>query len=315
MVALPQPGGGSRPSALEGVLSILKPVGMTSHDVVDVLRRLAGTRRIGHTGTLDPGATGVLVLCIGRATRVAEFLADADKEYCVEVTFGRSTDSGDAYGATLREVAVAAVERDHLEAALARFRGEIDQIPPMASAVHVRGERLYELARRGETVEVAPRRVTIFALDLREILTAPPRARLHVRCSKGTYIRRLCFDLGEVLGIGAYASFMVRTRVGRYELAAANTLEEVDVLARERRLREVLEPVDAALAELPAVELSVGQHRAVMHGQPLPLFKVAHWQQLIGARAVRLRDAHGLVALARVEAGALKPFKVLRNGH
>lgn len=315
MVALPPTGGESPPSALEGVLSILKPVGMTSHDVVDVMRRLAGTRRIGHTGTLDPGATGVLVLCIGRATRVAEFLADADKEYCVEVTFGRSTDSGDAYGATLREVAVVAVERDRLEAALARFRGEIDQVPPMTSAVHVRGERLYELARRGETIEVAPRRVTIFALDLLEILAAPPRARLHVRCSKGTYIRRLCFDLGEVLGVGAYASFMVRTRVGRYELAASNTLEEVDALARERRLGEVLEPVDAALAELPAVELSVGQHHAIIHGQALPLFKVAHWQQLIGARAVRLRDAHGLVALARVEAGALKPFKVLRNGH
>ncbi len=315
MVVSSQSNSGSPPSPLEGVLSILKPVGMTSHDVVDVLRRLAGTRRIGHTGTLDPGATGVLVLCIGRATRVAEFLADVDKEYWVEVKFGRSTDSGDAYGTILREVAVDSVERDRLEAILPRFLGEIDQVPPMASAVHVRGQRLYELARRGATIEVAPRRVTVFALDLLEVLTAPPRARLRVRCSKGTYIRRLCHDLGEALGYGAFAAFMVRTRVGHYDLASASTLEEVDALAGEGRLREALEPLDAALAELPAVELSAGQHQAVLHGQALPLFKVAHWQQLIGARAVRLRDAKGLVALARVEAGVLKPFKVLRNGN
>ncbi len=313
MVAIPQPGSEAL-SPLEGVLNLLKPVGMTSHDVVDVVRRLAGTRRVGHTGTLDPGAAGVLIVCIGRATRIAEFLADADKEYWVEATFGRSTDSGDAYGATVRETAVGSLSRESLEAVLPQFRGEIEQVPPMASAVHLHGERLYDLARRGVSVEVPPRRVTISALEVLEVLPAPPRARLRVSCSKGTYIRRLCHDLGEALGWGSYASFMVRTRVGRYELAGALTLEEMKVRAQDRQLGAVLESVDAALAELPAVELTGAQHQAVMHGQALPLFKVAHWQQLLGARAVRLRDAKGLVALARVEEGVLKPFKVLRNG-
>ncbi len=298
---------------LDGVLNVLKPVGMTSHDVVDVMRRITGTRRIGHTGTLDPGAAGVIVLCVGRATRVAEFLADADKAYWVEMTFGRSIDTGDVYGEIIHETAVGPLSREEVELVLSRFTGEIEQIPPMASAVHYRGRRLYELARRGATVEVPPRRVTISQLELVEILDAPPRARLRVTCSKGTYIRRLCYDIGEALGCGAFASFMVRTRVGRYHLAAARTLEEVQAVASEGRLGEVLEPLDEAIAELPAVELSAGQQRAVIHGQALPLFKFAGWQQLVGARAVRLRDAQGLVALARVEAGALKPFKVLRD--
>ncbi len=297
----------------DGVLNVLKPVGMTSHDVVDVLRRIAGTRRIGHTGTLDPGAAGVLVLCIGRATRVAEFLADADKEYRVEVTFGRSTDTGDAYGATLRENAVGSLSREAIDAVLPQFTGEIEQRPPMTSAVHVRGQRLYELARHGATVEVPPRRVMIYQLQVLEVLDAPARARLHVTCSKGTYIRRLCSDLGEALGCGAFASFMIRTRVGRYELRTAHTLEEVQRLAGEGRMADALESIDAAIADLPVVDLSQAQQQAVIHGQALPLFKVARWQELLGARAVRLRDARGLVALARVEAGALKPFKVLRD--
>lgn len=287
---------------------------MTSHDVVDYLRRLTRTRRVGHTGTLDPGATGVLVLCVGRATRIAEFLADADKEYWVEMTVGRSTDSGDVYGNVVRETAVDALTREDVEAVLPRFLGEIDQVPPMASAVHVGGERLYELARRGVTVDVAPRRVRISALELVEVLPSPPRARLRITCSKGTYIRRLCHDLGEVLGVGAHATFMVRTRVGRHGLANAFTLEEVAALAEAQQLVGTLESLDAALAELPAVDLPPGQHQAVLHGQALPLFKVAHWQQLLGSRAVRVRDAKGLIALARVEAGVLKPFKVLRDG-
>ncbi len=312
---IPAPMSNLRSSPLDGVLGLLKPVGMTSHDVVNILRRVAGTRRIGHTGTLDPGASGVLVLCLGRATRVAEFLAEVDKEYRVEVTFGRATDTGDAYGTTLRETPVDAVSRAALEALLPQFTGEIEQVPPMASAVHVGGQRLYDLARRGVTVEVPARRVTIYQLQLLEVLDAPPRARLHITCSKGTYIRRLCHDLGEVLGCGAFASFMVRTRVGRYELVAAHTLEEIDAVAGAGRLADLLESLDEAIAELPVVEISPAQQQAVIHGQALPLFKVARWQELLGARAVRLRDAHGLVALARVEAGALKPFKVLRDSN
>jgi tRNA pseudouridine55 synthase len=287
---------------------------MTSHDVVDVARRLAHTRRVGHTGTLDPGATGVLVLVFNRATRIAEFLAAADKEYRVEVTFGRSTDSGDAYGRTVRETPADTLTADQLAAVLPQFVGEIMQVPPLVSAVHVGGRRLYKLAREGATVEVPPRRVRIHRLDLVEFVAAsPPRAMLHVVCSKGTYVRQLCSDLGDALGCGAFASFMVRTRVGRYDLADAATLEELQALADGNRLDDAILPMDEALADLPAVDLLPPQRQAAMRGQPIPLFRVAQWQRLVGAPVVRLRDASGLVALARVEEGLLRPFKVLRD--
>ncbi len=299
---------------VDGILVVCKPVGMTSHDVVDVVRDLARTRRVGHTGTLDPGAAGVLVLVLNRATRIAEFLAEADKAYRVEVTFGRSTDTGDAYGRTVRETRPVTVTAEQVEDALPLYLGEIEQVPPMASAVRVGGRRLYELARRGETVQPPPRRVRIYRLELREFVPGdPPRAVLDVACSKGTYVRRLCHDLGDTLGCGAYASFMVRTRVGRYDLAHSLTLEELLDAARAGRLAELLQPLDDALADYPAVDLLPPQRRAAVHGQAIPLFRVPHWQRLTGARVVRLRDSHGLVALARVEDGLLKPFKVLRE--
>lgn len=297
----------------DGILNVLKPVGMTSHDVVDVARRLAGTRRVGHAGTLDPGAAGVLVLAIGRATRIAEFVAETDKEYVVEITFGRATDTGDAYGATVAEHA-AVVTEETLREVLPRFIGTIEQIPPMASAVHHEGRRLYELHREGTAVQVPPRQVTIHYLDVLDAPAGmPPRARLRVGCSKGTYVRGLCHDIGEALGTGAYASFMVRTRVGRYSLDGAHTLEELAVHKDAGTLADVIEEADRALGDLPVVDLTPQQRAAVLHGQGVPLFKVAHWQSLIQAKVVRLRDAHGLVALARVEQGVLKPFKVLRD--
>ncbi len=300
--------------SLDGVINVCKPVGMTSHDVVDAVRPMARTRRVGHTGTLDPGASGVLVLALNRATRIAEFLADADKEYRVEITFGTSTDSGDVYGRTVLTGPTASLTADLVAAALPQFTGEILQIPPMASAVHVGGRRLYELARQGAVVEAPPRTVRIHRLELKAFSPgSPPVAVLDVACSKGTYIRRLCFDLGDALGCGAYASFMVRTRVGRYDLTSSATLEELQSLTSESRLPEAVLPMDDALADLPAVDLLPPQRQAAMHGQPIPLFRVAQWQKLVGADVVRLRDAAGLVALARVEEGLLKPFKVLRD--
>lgn len=298
----------------DGILNALKPVGMTSHDVVDVIRRLAGTRRVGHTGTLDPGAAGVLVVAIGKATRVAEFVAETDKEYRVEITFGRATDTGDAYGKTVAEHPETRVDPAQLREVLRRFVGEIEQVPPMASAVHVGGRRLYDLHRQGTQVEVPSRRVTVYQLDLIGFVEGPPpRGRLHVGCSKGTYIRKLCHDIGEAHGAGAYASFMVRTRVGRYTLEDTHTLEELAQAVEGAGLASAVESADAALADFPVVDLLPPQRQAVMHGQPVPLFKVQGWQALMQAKIVRLRDAHGLVALARVEQGVLKPFKVLRD--
>lgn len=297
-----------------GVLSVCKPVGMTSHDVVDALRRIAQTRRVGHTGTLDPGAAGVLVLVLGRATRVAEFIADADKEYRFEIVFGRSTDTGDAYGKTISAGGAARVGRDQLAAVLPQFTGTIAQVPPMASAVHVGGRRLYQYAREGSAVEAPAREVQIFRIDVLEVREGPPpSAWLHIVCSKGTYIRRLCADIGDALGTGAYAQFMVRTRVAVHRLEDALTLEETNRLGAAGDLGEALQPADAALADLPAVDLTATQRQAILHGQGLPLFRVADWQTLMQARAIRLRDAHGLVAIAKVDQGVLRPFKVLRE--
>ncbi len=297
-----------------GVLNALKPPGMTSHDVVDYLRRLTGQRRIGHTGTLDPGATGVLVLCLGRATRIAEFLTERRKGYRAEFTFGVSTDSGDAYGRTVHEGDAASLDDARLAGVLEGFVGVSEQAPPMISAVHKGGRRLYELARRGETVEVAPRRVEITECRLLEFVPGPlARALIQVECSKGTYIRALARDLGERLGIPAHASFVLRTRSGRFDLSSSLTLEDVAAAATAGELGMHLVSPDDALDDLPAVDLTASQRQQVLDGRPLPLFQIPGWAEVPVSSPIRLRDGRGLVALARVEAGRLRPFRVVRG--
>lgn len=296
---------------LLGALNVLKPPGMTSHDVVDVLRRLTGVRRIGHTGTLDPGASGVLVLCVGRATRIAEFLSDQPKGYRAEFTFGVETDSGDAYGAVVGGSDASGLTAGALEEALAEFVGVIHQVPPMVSAVRRSGRRLYEHARRGETVEVAPRQVTIHESRLLEFVPGPhATALVQVECSKGTYVRALASDLGRRLGVGGHASFVLRTRVGRFTLDSSLTLEE---LSSVEDLSRFLVPPDEALSHLPVVDLTAVQRRQVLDGIAIPLFQIRDWATLPADLPIRLRDERGLVAVGRVEAGRLVPSRVLRG--
>jgi tRNA pseudouridine55 synthase len=297
---------------MDGVLNLLKPAGMTSHDVVDSLRRVTGQRRVGHTGTLDPGAAGVLVLVVGRATRIAEFLTLSDKAYRVEVTFGRATDSGDAFGTQTSERDASALAAAALQAVLPRFTGTIRQVPPLTSAIKVEGRRLYQFARRGEHVEVAPREVTIHRLVLLRFTPGPaPRALLDVECSKGTYVRALARDIGDVLEVGAFASFMLRTRVGRFGVSESLTLEELR--DTEGVLAERTIPMDQALDDLPAVDLLPAHRQQILDGVPLPLFKLPDWQRIPIDRPLRLRDQQGLLAVARVESGRIQPFKVLRD--
>ena len=299
---------------MDGVLNVLKPAGMTSHDVVDVLRRLIGQRRIGHTGTLDPGAAGVLVLVVGRATRIAEFLTESDKAYRVELTFGIATDSGDAFGKVTSTADASGLSEERVRDVLPQFTGEIEQVPPMTSAVKVAGVRLYERARRGEEIAVAPRRVRIRTLTLLRFWPgAPPRALVDVECTKGTYVRALARDMGVALEVGAHASFMLRRRVGRFTLETGHTLEELAALREEGRLAGTLLSMDDALADLPAVDLLPAQRLSILDGIALPLFKVPNWQHLPRDVPIRLRDQGGLLALARVEGGNLRPFKVLRG--
>ena len=308
---------------MDGVLNVLKPPGMTSHDVVDAVRRLAGLRRVGHTGTLDPGAAGVLVLCLGRATRLSEFLMDVDKEYRVELRLGVRTSTGDAYGDLLPPpdrprgaagpAAGPTLRRSAIEAALRRFTGEILQVPPMVSAIHHEGARLYELARRGETVDVQPRPVVIQAIEVLTHNREWTRLLLRVTCGKGTYIRKLCADIGDSLGLGGYARFMVRTRAGTFDIEHAGTLEELAALAAAGALDRALISMDDAVGHLPAVDLSDQNVSDVLHGHPVPVWRAGH--ALAADVPVRLRSRRGtLVALARVEQGLLRPFKVLAGG-
>ena len=214
---------------MDGLINILKPPGLTSHDVVAYLRKLFKIQKIGHTGTLDPGAAGVLPVCVGQGTRVVEYLIDKKKTYRTEITFGIETDTYDAGGKVVNRQEPVSLSYDRMIDVLNGFVGEIKQIPPMVSALHVEGKRLYQLARQGRTVERKPRRVTIYELKpVRFCDTGPyPRLLLDVTCSKGTYIRSLCADIGRMLGCGAYLSFLIRTASGPFAIKDAYTLEQI----------------------------------------------------------------------------------------
>jgi tRNA pseudouridine55 synthase len=210
---------------LHGYLVIDKPAGLTSFDVVARARRRLGEKRIGHAGTLDPAATGVLPLAVGAATKTLEFLTDASKTYLADVTFGVETDSHDIEGTVSRVADAQSLTAERVDAALAGFRGPGEQIPPMHAAIKVGGQKLYDLARRGEEIVRVPRPVTFHLLELLE--WTPPTATLLVDCSKGTYIRALARDLGAALGTGAYLSNLVRLRSGPFHLCQAITLDEL----------------------------------------------------------------------------------------
>lgn len=236
-----------------GYLVIDKPGGWTSHDVVARARRILDERRIGHAGTLDPAAVGVLPLAVGDATRTIEYLAEASKTYLAEITLGVTTDSYDGDGRVTSTADASLVTRNQVEAALDAFRGEIEQVPPMFSAIQIGGRRLHELARAGQEIERPARPVTIHQLDL--VDWSPPAFSLYVDCSKGTYVRSLAHDLGERLGIGAYLSNLVRLRTGPFTLCDAVTLESLPALLERERWEEIAVHPDAALRSRKAVVL------------------------------------------------------------
>lgn len=256
---------------MDGVLVVDKPAGMGSTDVVRVVRRAAGQRRVGHTGTLDPNATGVLVVCLGRATRLVRFLQAGRKTYRAEIVLGIETTTQDTSGETVRERSAAAVTERQLCDAMTAFVGEIDQVPPMVSAVKVDGERLYERARRGETVEREPRRVTVHDLVLESFEPgARARAGLLVTCSSGTYVRTIAHDLGRELGPGAALAELRRVANGAFTVDDAHTLEEVERAADEGRLDALTLTLREAVRGMPIVTVDRGAARAVATGRSLP---------------------------------------------
>ena len=303
---------------MDGVLVIDKPAGVTSHDVVDDIRRILHVRRVGHTGTLDPFATGVLVILVGRATRLAQFLSGVEKEYEAVIRLGYATDTGDRTGKRIDKfetdskegqtgMSVLRWSGEQIEAALESLRGEIDQVPPMYSAKKQGGRKLYELARCGEEVERKPVRVCIYKFEaikpmgelLKDNLDGTFDFEARVACSSGTYVRTLAEDFGKRLQVGAHLAELRRTRVGDFQIQQAQRLEQVKVNVAEGSLRKIILPVDAALRRFPAVDLSTDDVRRVQNGMSVGIWEAA-WSN--GER-VRMRDEQGnLIAVAEFDA-------------
>jgi tRNA pseudouridine55 synthase len=297
---------------VDGILIIDKPSGITSHDVVARVRRILSERRVGHTGTLDPFATGVLILLVGRATRLAQFLSGADKEYLGVVRLGYATDTGDLTGQPISR------DRDQLrqkpsltwsdleiQRAIQEFRGDIDQIPPMYSAKKRDGRKLYELARRGETVERKSVRVKISEFEalrcsgalLKDNQDGTVDLAVRVVCSAGTYVRTLAEGLGQQLGVGAHLAELRRTRAGQFSIASAATLEQLKAKVDEQALAEILLVPDAALRDMPFVELEPGDAKRVRQGMGIFLIKHSQGPATEGDY-IRMRDEKGnLVAV------------------
>lgn len=292
----------------DGFLIIDKPLTWTSFDVVAKVRRLVGERRIGHAGTLDPLATGVLPLALGTATRFIEYLSDAGKTYDATVHLGVSTSTYDREGAVTATASGPLPDAGAIEAALGALRGPQMQLPPMHSAVKQDGKRLYELARAGQEVERRPRPITIYRLDL--VAYAPPLVRLVVECSKGTYIRTLAYDLGVALGCGAHLAALVRTQHGPFSLAEAVSLEVLTAGVADGTWRGWLRPADQVLGHLPAFTLTADEARRTQQGQgldrPAPAPEAPTLARLYGPGALFLA-----LAAWQPDKGRWHPTKVL----
>ena len=247
-----------------GILIIDKPTDWTSHDVVAKLRGILHEKRIGHAGTLDPMATGVLPVFVGRATRAVEFAAEREKEYLAGLRLGQVTDTQDVTGSTLSTAPVS-VTREDVEKILAQFLGDIRQIPPMYSAIKKEGKKLYELARRGQEVERQPRPITIYELELLDQLS-PTDYTLRVKCSKGTYVRTLCHDIGQMIGCGAHMGLLLRAQTGAFTLDDAHTIEEIAACGD---LSQMMTPMDRPLAHLPRADVLTRAERFVRNGNAL----------------------------------------------
>ena len=306
---------------MDGLLVVDKPADLTSHDVVARVRHILHERRIGHTGTLDPFATGVLVLLLGKATRLAQFLSGADKEYDAIIRLGYSTDTGDRTGTRIDGPMTTGPEpfgEEQIETALASLRGWIDQVPPMYSAKKRGGRKLYELARQGETIEREPVRVCIHEFAaiktdgqlIKDNLDGTFDFRAHVVCSSGTYVRTLAEDFGRRLSVGAHLAELRRTRVADFDVENAITLDDLKTSFAEESLGSLLVPSGAALSKLPFVHLSAQDVRNVSHGREVKV-EGSDW---VDGQNVKMCDAQErLIAIGRYQAAAqtLHPHVVL----
>jgi len=294
---------------LEGIINVLKSPGMTSSDVVVWIRKILKIKKVGHTGTLDPGVAGVLPICVGKGTRLAEYITEQGKAYIAEVTFGVTTDTQDSYGKVIRETSPI-LNRSELERILSNFTGKISQVPPMYSAVRKEGKHLYEYARKGIPIEINPREVSIYKLNLEEWFDGQfPKAILDIECSKGTYIRTICHDLGQTLGCGAHMSYLVRVRSGPFKIQESWTLEEIEEAVCDGNFSFIL-PLTAGI-DLPKVSLSGLRSNAFRNGLPTKREQV----KILDDKKepyVQVMESEELIGIGVWREEALYPHKVFK---
>ena len=317
----------SKMPSMDGAIIIDKPAGMTSHDVVAGVRKILGKRRVGHTGTLDPFATGVLVILLGRATRLAQFLSGAEKEYEAVIRFGYATDTGDITGQRIDEASDAkarseqSLRKDKIESAMESFRGEIEQLPPMYSAKRVAGRKLYEHARRGEEIERQTIRVTVQVFEPLDGELLKPNdggsfdLGVRVVCSAGTYVRVLAEDLGKRMKVAAHLAALRRTRAGQFGIGNAVTLDELANLAASESLARILISPNDAVSHLPLVELDREQTRQIERGIDLQIDSQQGFSWRDG-ESIRLMSAGELIAVGKFdgEGRVIHPAVVLKQG-
>lgn len=299
---------------INGIINVYKEKGYTSHDVVARLRGILKQKKIGHTGTLDPEAEGVLPVCLGNGTKLCDMLTDKRKEYIAEFLLGVTTDTQDLTGAVIAQKEVRITEKE-AEEAIMSFLGEYDQIPPMYSACKVNGKRLYELAREGKEVERKSRRITIYELEILSMNL--PEVKMRVLCSKGTYIRTLCHDIGEKLGCGGAMKTLLRTQVERFSLEDARKLSEIEEIVKVGNTSEIVISVEEMFSELPAITVKDDFRGAVQNGNPLFLRQIIGKSGWIDGEQVRVYDSnkkfYGIYAF-QVMKGNFKPVKMFLEG-
>ncbi len=302
---------------VSGILNVDKPAGWTSFRLVAQIRRLSGVRRVGHAGTLDPSATGVLLICLGQAVRVSQYLMELPKTYRAEIWLGLATDTYDAAGRPIFVGDAASMKEDQVRKALATFVGEIQQVPPPYSALKRQGRPAYAHARAGRALALAPRRVLVYRLEL--LAFAPPLVSLEVECGKGTYIRSLAHDLGQRLGCGAHLRGLIRQRIGTFTLEEAHPWAEMQEALAGGHWAHLLLPLDYGLSHLPSVTLGPEEERDVRHGRPLAADapSLARLEKALAGQLYRAYNQEGsFVGLLRFEAGRglWRPEKVFQLG-
>ena len=286
--------------SINGIIVVNKEQDFTSHDVVAVMRKILGTKKVGHTGTLDPQATGVLPICVGKGTKVSDMLTNSDKEYIAEVTLGLTTDTEDIWGEAIHKCDVSHITEDMVNSVAQNFIGEISQLPPMYSAVKIDGKKLYEYARSGVEVQRKSRVVTIKEIEISDFKDG--KFNMRVACSKGTYIRTLCNDIGKELGVGACMSGLVRTKSSVFTLDNAKTLDQLKKEAEDGNIKSHIIPVDTLFSHLPEVKLDSKRTENILNGMFL------HVQLADGEYRV-YGDGGDFLCIAKVNGGTLKIVK------